>query len=189
MSVFGIIVEGPRDAAVYPAIIQRIRPDVGPVIAWPCGGVPALLKNFVGMLRGLEYNRIDKALIIRDSGGKDPKVAEAGLNERLHKSGFIPTFPVHVYATRSMVETWLLADEQAVSTVAQSRGRTRSVKPVGKPLEEIMDPKPLFLAMLSQAGLPADDKVYEEIASAADLNRIAERCPRFAEFSRHVHAC
>ena len=43
--------------------------------------------------------------------------------------------------------------------------------------------------MLSQAGLPADDKAYEEIASAADLNRIAERCPRFAEFRKHVHAC
>jgi hypothetical protein len=40
-----------------------------------------------------------------------------------------------------------------------------------------MDPKAAFQAMLSQAGLPADDKVYEEIASFADLDRIAERCP------------
>jgi len=43
--------------------------------------------------------------------------------------------------------------------------------------------------MLSEAGLSADDKVYEEIASAADPDRIAERCPRFAEFCKHVQAC
>ena len=88
-----------------------------------------------------------------------------------------------------MIETWLPADAGAVSKVALSRGRTRSIKAVYKPLEEIIDPKPLFLAMLSEAGLSADDKVYEEIAYAADLARIAERCPRFAEFRKHVHAC
>src|ERR1039458_5108123 len=39
-------------------------------------------------------------------------------------------------------------------------------------------------AMLSQAGLPDDEKEYEGIASAADLDKIAERCPRFAEFRK-----
>jgi len=192
MSIFGIVVEGPRDVAVYPAIIRKIRPDVERVVARPCGGVPALPNKFVGWLRHFQYHaehRIDKALVIRDSGGKDPKVAEAALKDRLDRSGFKPKFPVHFYATRSMVETWLLTDEQAVSKVALSRGRTRSIKAVNKPLEEIMDPKPLFLAMLSEAGLFADDKVYEEIASAAGLDRIAERCPRFLEFRRQVHAC
>lgn len=49
MSVFGIVVEGPRDAAVYPVIIQRIRPDIERVIARPCGGVPSLReKSWVG---------------------------------------------------------------------------------------------------------------------------------------------
>jgi hypothetical protein len=52
-----------------------------------------------------------------------------------------------------------------------------------------MDPKPLFLAMLSEAGLSADDKVYEEIAASADLDRISRRCPLFVEFRKHVHAC
>jgi hypothetical protein len=195
MSIFGIVFEGQRDVAVYPAIIRKLRSDVEQVVAWPCGGVPALSKRFVGFLRGFEYNadyRIDKALVIRDSGGKDPQSAEADLKDRLDQSGFKPTFPVHFYATRCMIETWLLADEQAVSKVAFSRGRDRSIKAINtinKPLEEIIDTKPLFLAMLSQAGLPADDKVYEEIASNADLDKIAERCPRFAEFRRYAHAC
>jgi len=192
MSVFGIVVEGPRDAAVYPVIIRRIRPDVDDVVARQCVGVPALSKKFVGFLRGFEYNadcRIDKALVIRDSGGKDPQTAEGNLNVRLNQSRFRPRFPVHFYATRCMVETWLLADEQAVSKVALLRGRPRSIKPINKRLEEIMDPKPLFREMLSQVSLPDDDKVYEEIASALDFHRIAERCPYFREFLKHVHAC
>ncbi|MGA2576410.1 MAG: hypothetical protein ABSH24_10345 [Bryobacteraceae bacterium] len=187
--VFGIAVEGQRDAAVYPAIIRRIRHDVERVVARPCGGVPALRKKFVGMLRGFEFERVDKALVIRDSGGKDPQISEADLNDRLSQSGFTPTFPFHFYATKCMVETWLLADEQAVSKVALARGRARPIKAISKPLEEIMDPKPLFLAMLSEAGLSADDKVYEEIAASADLDRISRRCPLFVEFRKHVHAC
>ena len=191
MSIFGVVVEGPRDVAAYPAIIRRIRPDVEQVIARPCGGVPALSDKFVRWLKHFQYtgHRLDKALVIRDSGGKDPQIVEDGLERRLNESSFEPTFPVHFYATRCMIETWLLADAGAVSKVALSRGRTRSIKAVNKPLEEIIDPKPLFLAMLSEAGLSADDKVYEEIAYAADLARIAERCPRFAEFRKHVHAC
>ncbi|MGA3039755.1 MAG: hypothetical protein ABSF54_03070 [Bryobacteraceae bacterium] len=190
MSAFGIVVEGPRDAAVYPVIIRRIRPDIERVVARPCGGIPALPNKFVGWLKHFQYEHlIDKALVIRDSDWKNPHVLEAELSDRLRKSGFEPTFPVHFYATRSMVETWLMADEQAVSKVALTRGRTRSIKPIGKPLEEFSDPKTLFQAMLSEASLPADDRVYKEIASAADLYRIAERCPRFAEFREHVHAC
>jgi uncharacterized protein DUF4276 len=190
MSIFGIVVEGPRDVAVYPAIIRRIRPDVDQVVARPCGGIPALPNKFVGWLKHFQYeHRIDKALVIRDSDWKDPQTAEADLKNRLNKSGFTPTFPVHVYAARCMVETWLLADEQAVSKVALSRGRTRPAKPINKQLEEIKDPKTSFRAMLSQVGLPDTEKVYEEIAAAADLDKVAKRCPRFAEFREHIHAC
>lgn len=93
MSALGIIVEGPRDAAVYRVMIRRIRSDVERVVPWPCGGVPALLKKFVGVLRGFEYYRIDKALVIRDSGGKDPQTSEAGLNDRLIIRVLCPTSP------------------------------------------------------------------------------------------------
>ena len=192
MSVFGIIVEGQRDVAVYRAIIRRIRPDVEQVVARPCGGIPALRKKFVGWLKHFQYHvehRIDKALVLRDSDWKDPETLEADLKNLLNKSGFTPTFPVHFYATRCMVETWLLADEQALGKASLVRGRTRSIKCVNARLEEIKDPKPLFLAKLSEAGLSADDKVYEEIACAADLDRIAERCWHFYEFRKHVHAC
>jgi len=161
-------------------------------VARPCGGIPALPKRFVGWLKDFQYHEehpIDKALVIRDSDRKDPEKLEADLKNLLNKSGFTPTFPVHFYATRCMVETWLLADEQALGKASLVRGRTRSIKCVNARLEEIKDPKPLFLAKLSEAGLSADDKVYEEMACAADLDRIAERCWHFYEFRKHVHAC
>ncbi len=189
MSVFGIIVEGDSDAAVYSAIIRRIRRDVEHLVARRCGGVAGLRSKFVGFLREFQWHSVDKALVIRDSDRKDPQALESVLRDRLNQSGFAPPFPVHFYATRCMVETWLLADELAVSTVALSRGRTRSIKAINKSLEEIVDPKRSFHAMLSEAGLAADTEVYEEIASAANLDRIAERCPRFAEFRQQVHAC
>jgi hypothetical protein len=191
MSVFGIIVEGQRDVAVYRAIIRRVRPDVEQVVARPCGGIPALTNTFVKWLRDFQYHErgIDKALVIRDSDRKDPRTLEDDLQDRLKKSGFRPTFPVHFYATRRTVETWLLADERALGRVALGRLRTRSIKPVNALLEEIIDPKPLFLKMLSQADLSVDNKVYEDIASEADLDRIAERCPHFDEFRKYVHAC
>lgn len=68
MSVFGIVVEGPRDAAVYPIIIRRIRPDIEQVVARPSGCLPEFRKKFVGYLKELMYSyHIDKALVIRDS--------------------------------------------------------------------------------------------------------------------------
>jgi hypothetical protein len=58
MSVFGIIVEGQRDVAVYPAIIRRIRPDVERVVARPCGSIPALTDRFVGWLHAFSTTSI-----------------------------------------------------------------------------------------------------------------------------------
>jgi len=190
MSRFGIIVEGPCDASVYSAMIPRIRPEIADVVARACGGVPALTNRFVGLLKHFQYmDRIDKALVIRDSDRRDPQVVEKGLRDRLDESGFRPTFPVHFYATKSMVETWLLADINAIVKTARGRGHSGSVKPMNRTLEEIIDPKAAFHAMLSQAGLPADPKVYGEIATEADIDIIEGCCPYFLKFREHIHAC
>ena len=190
MSVFGIIVEGPRDAAVYPVVIRRIRPDVEEVLAEACGGRSNLGTHFVGWLKHFQYQRrMDKALIIRDADRKAPHLREAQLRDRLDESGFMPTFPVHFYATKCMLDSWLLADVGAICEVARRRGRHKSLKEIKEPLEEITDPKTVFERMLSQAGLPADDRVCEEIAFAANLERIALRCPYFRQFRKNVHAC
>jgi len=190
--VFGIVVEDQRDASVYSTLIRRIRSDVEFVSSRPCGGLAGVRRQFVGWLKNFEWHagyRIEKALIIRDSDCGDPQVAEDELARILRQSRFEPTFPVHFYATRCEVETWLLADESAVNLVALRRQKTASAGTVTLPLEGIRDAKEVFQRMLSQTGLPADPAVYAEVASAAAMDRVEQRCPYFRQFMERVQAC
>jgi hypothetical protein len=189
---FGIIVESGRDTAVYSTLIRRIRSDIERVVSEPCGGVVAVRRKFVGLLKHFQWNSgytIHKAFVIRDADRKEAQLAEKELADILKQQGFSPSFPVHFFATRRMVETWLLADAGAVSEVAKQRGKTCSIRSVRDPLEEIADAKSNFQAMLSQARLPDDQKVYEEVASLANLDLIGQRCPYFQEFVKRVNAC
>jgi hypothetical protein len=128
---------------------------------------------------------------MRDSDCDAPRALEDELGRILDQSGFREklTLPVHFYATRCMVETWLLADENAVNTVARQRGKVPSAQAVPDPLEGTTNAKALFLRMLSQAQLPADPAVYAEVAATADIDRIKQRCPYFQHFIDCVHGC
>jgi hypothetical protein len=190
--VFGIVVEDRTDACVYSTLIQRIRPDVDPVLQRPCGGVAGVRRQFVGWLKNFEWHaghQVGKALIIRDSDSGDQQFAEDELARILRQSRFRPSFPFHFYATKCEVETWLLADERAVNSVAQMRGKAPWARPVAGTLEDFCNAKELFRRMLSQAGLPADPVVYAEVAAAADMELIRRRCPHFQQFVDRVHAC
>lgn len=191
---FGIVVEAERDAVVYSTLIQRIRSDVDCVLSRPCQNVVGVRRQFVGWLKNFQWNsapRVEKALVIRDSDCNDSQSVEDELARILDQSRFQQklTIPVHFYATRCMVETWLLADEAAVNQVAQARGKGSRVRAADGPLEGERDAKERFVRMLSQAGLPATAAVYNEVAAATDLTRIAERCPYFQQFMERVHAC
>ncbi len=192
--VFGIVVEGESDAVVYQTFIQRIRPDVDLVLQRPCQGVAGVRRKFVVWLKSFQWHsghEVGKALVIRDSDRDAPQALEDELGRILDQSGFREklTLPVHFHATKCMVETWLLADENAVNFVAQQRGKTPSARPVGDPLEGAANAKALFRRMLTQAQLPADPAVYAEVAATADIDRIKQRCPRFQKFIDCVHSC
>jgi len=187
--IFGIVVEGPSDAAAYSKLIPRIRPNIEDVVSRPCGGKSPLGYKFVGFLEELEALTVAKALVIRDSDCRDPSVVEETLQRRLRESGYRPPFPVHFYATSCMLETWLLADEGAVNRVAQERGKPPRAEPVDDPLEGRRDAQDLFHRMLSQANLPADPAVYAEVAAVADVDVIQRRCPYFEQFATRVLAC
>jgi len=195
--VLGIIVEGDADAQAYTALIPRIRRDEVTVIPEPCGGAARLRKRFVDRLKRCEYiHHVDKALVIRDSDCRGPKVVEDELEQELRHSGFKPSFPVHFYAPNCTLDTWLLADEAAVKQVAQDRQRNQGglpkivrIKPLTGPLEGGKNAKTLFRQMLYQAGLPATAPVYAEVSAVASIDRIAQRCPYFQLFVECVHAC
>ncbi len=192
--VFGIVVEGESDSVVYRALIKRIRPDVDVVLSQPCHGVAGVRRKFVGWLKHFQWHsghQVGKALVIRDSDCEASRALENELSRILDQSGFREklTLPVHFFATKCMVETWLLADESAVNVVAQQRGKTPTAQPVADPLEGARDAKVLFRRMLSQARLPADPAVYGAVAAAADIDRIRQRCPHFQQFIDYVHGC
>lgn len=192
--VFGIIVEAERDAAVYSLLIRRIRSDLDEVLSIRCGGVVGIRRQFVGWIKNFQWHsnlQIGKVLVICDSDRRDSQSVEAELDGILNQSGFPTqlTLPVHFYATKCEVETWLIADESAVNRVARDRHEAGMAQAVTGDLETIIDAKSRFRRMLSQAGLPATPAVYEEVAKAADLNRIAERCPYFERFVESVRAC
>lgn len=187
---FGLIAEDERDCNAYTELIGKIRSDIQGTVPVPCHGVGNLKKIFVGYLKYFEYSEpVDKVLVIRDSDCADAVQREQELQRIFAASHFQPTFPFHFYATKCELETWLLADENAINLVAQSRGKTGKVKAVKINFENHRQAKELFEEILSQVQLPADPAVYREIAPAADIKVIASKCPRFALFANAVRGC
>lgn len=185
-----IVVEGPTDIPAYRALIRRIRDGIDDIPAEHCGG--RVKTKFVGFLRRFHANParpVDKALVICDSDCHEPAELEEKLKSVLKASKFRETFPVHFFATKCMIETWLLADENAINTVAARRAKNPSVQPLQVSLEQARNAKDLFYRALSQADLRPVPRIYGEIAEAADLNRVAMRCRYFRHFMEIVLAC
>jgi hypothetical protein len=186
----GFVVEGPSDGAVYPTLVRKIRNDIGALQVRECGGTR--LKNvFLGFLKEFHRNpawHIDLAFVIRDSDCKPPHQIEEQLRGVLRASGFVPHFPVEFFATKCQLETWLLADENAINQVSQRRGKNKQLEPVEFQFETDNSAKERFLERLTKANLPASPQVYKEIAEVAQIARITARCPSFQQFTRRVQA-
>jgi hypothetical protein len=187
----GIVVEGVSDEAAYPVLIRKVRNDIDTVLAESCGSDSSLTRRFVGWLKHFQWHAlsIDKALVIVDSDCSDSVARETKLRQVYEESHFVASFPIHFHATRCELETWLLADENAINQVAQRRGKNSQVAAVTVQLEGYRDAKELFQRVLSEARLPADPQVYKEIAGFADVARIIARCPSFRLFANKVLAC
>jgi hypothetical protein len=186
----GIIVEGLYDSNTYPVIIRKIRQDIDRIYPVTCDSLPK--NKFLGFLKGLSARRdlsLEKVLVIRDSDCAPAAGLEGDLRHRLRQSGFRPSFSVQFYATRCELESWLLADEDAINRVSLRGAGPGGIAPVPFRLEEYRDAKELLLRLLRDGGLPATPKVYAEIAAEASIERIGQRCPYFRQFVRRVEDC
>lgn len=186
----GLIVEDSRDSYVYEELARKIRSDISAVVPLSCQG--PVKRRFIGFLKYLKWSSsqsINKALVIRDSDRLDPQTCEAQLEEEYQRSHFDAGFPVHFHATKTELESWLLADENAINQVSLQRGKNRTIGPVNFDLESYQSAKELFQSRLSDARLPADPQVYREVAACADVRRIAARCPSFRLFEEKLHNC
>jgi len=191
-NAYGIVVEGPYDAAVFGNLIPRILGRNVPVIPRPCYGKDNLRKDLLTHLETLVYavggRPVEKALVVRDSGGKDPRIIQAELTQKVQERPWGFSHGVHVCIVRRELETWLLADVAAVNRVAEKRGG-REVAEVQGALEEIEYPKQRLTELLSEARLEYTEQVCVEIARSLSLDTLSYRCPSFRTFERQVVDC
>jgi hypothetical protein len=187
----GFVVEGATDEAVYRILARRIRNDIGALQVRPCGGKSKLKNCFVGFLKEFQRNpawEIDAAFVIRDSDCHPPQQIEQRLQQVLNASDFTPQFRVEFFATPCMLESWLISDTGAIRTVAAGRGANPEAD-----LQHLLiapqnsdDDDDVFNRVPNRIGLPATPAVYGEIAAAAELRLIKQRCGYFREFCRRV---
>ena len=86
------------------------------------------------------------------------------------------------------VETWLLADIEAVNAVALARNGSAidGADRLPRNLETLLPPKPILGRFLFEAGIPYTAQVCREIAEKIDLRVLRERCPGFRQFEEKV---
>lgn len=192
MPIFGLVVEGDYDEAALTELVRKcISGNINiDVVARPCGPRGSLNNKFPGFLEEFRYLKqgtyVDKALVIRDADNKDAN----GLIQEMQGSvqGRSYPFPVKFVVVVQELETWLLADEQAISEVTMEySGKT--VSRVNEPLEEIPAAKERLKQMLSDAEVSYTREVSRKIAAATNVQRIEYRCPSFIVFRQAVLDC
>ena len=191
--VIGLIVEGYYDAAVLETLARQVAQSPVTLYLRPCGGKQRLKRIFPAYLREFEHvhhgKPVDKALVVCDADQKPPEEVRESLSRKIENLARWSAGNLHFCIVRQETETWLLADENAISSVASERGGHARVPPVQEHPESISDPKSRLHNILSSAGLPATDNVYKQIASRLDLETLRRRCPSFREFEQAVRDC
>jgi len=190
MESYGVIVEGQFDVGVYEELIRKICPEAHDIKARDAGGRAQLMKKFPSLLRSLEHvtqqgGPVDKALVIRDADCKDAASIEIKMKESTSRRRF--SFPggIGFHAVKQEMETWLLADPEAINRVATHRGG-KAIPRIPDPLEDLRDPKEKLMTLLSRSGLNYTAQVCREIAREADLAMLRMRCPAFTAFEQKV---
>ena len=182
MPSIGLIVEGIYDEAALTEFVRKCLSTEVTVVCRPCAGVPQLMKLFPGFLKEFEHVNaglpVDKGIVIRDA---DQKIPEALISQMESKiSGRIYPFPAKCLVIVQKLETWLLADDQALSTVT---GRTQ--RRITNP-ERIIDPKVRLRKVLSDVQIDYTAVIARKIAAAARPNVLATRCASFRKFQEAV---
>ena len=188
MPTFGLVVEGEYDKVALTELIRKCVGAPTEVVPRLCGG--SIMNKFPGMLeefrRFKQGTHVDKALVVRDANGKDPEEVVLRMEGKISNRHY--PFPVRFMAIVRELETWLLADNQAISQVTQQySGRT--VAAVNETLEDIVAPKERLKSLLAKADVPYTDEVARKIAAAVDIERLTYRCPGFRRFQVAVHDC
>ena len=141
------------------------------------------LKKASRYVKQLIYDYDCEKVIILADANCNPE----GEKERLN--GVYPLLPeelrgrVHISLAVHELESWLLADEDAVSKILR-----RDVKAIANP-EEIHDAKGYLDELFKKAGKIYLTSLAKAIASSADLDKITAKSASFEDFRDKVGDC
>jgi hypothetical protein len=176
------IVEGVYDAAVLPEFIRKCRADDVEVVSLVCRG--SVMHKFLGLLEGFRHLKqgahVDKALVIRDADNRAPQELLSAMEAKYADRSY--PFPVTPFVIVQKLETWLLADNTALSQVCN-----RAVPAIQETLEDIENPKERLQHVLAQASTNYTGETARKIAAATDIERLEYRCPGFQSFRQALH--
>lgn len=182
MFTFGIVVEGIYDEQIIVALVNRIYSQRHHCLCRPAGDKIKLLKNFPKNLEEFRHKKVNKALVIRDAHLKSVNDLCDRMKTKIRGRNY--PFAVKFYVVKEEIESWLLADEEAISKVIETR-----VSRINEDLESMPRPKEKLKQIISQAKKVYTLEVAREIAAEARLNIIEYRCPTFRKFKQSVLDC
>ena len=187
MITFGLVVEGSYDEKALPEIIRKfIQTDIK-FVPRPIAQKGKFTRFFGTYLEEFRHvnqgTNVDRALVIRDANHKNPEELIRDMQNRIVNRSY--PFPVRFHVIVRELETWLLADEEAISRVTRARSG-RTVARVQEELESIEAPKERLKRILSNAEVVYTSEVARQIAAESNLETIQYRCPGFGQFRQSL---
>ncbi len=147
------------------------------------------MKKFPGFLKAFEYelagSPVEMAVVVQDADGKRPEEIEAQMASKIDGREYRFVLGVQFFVIPQAMESWLLADANALNVVSQSRRGKRVTKSHDAP-ETILRPKEDLRKLLTDHGLEYTAELAREIAQHIDLDKLSEACPRFRIFRELV---
>ena len=189
MPSYGLIVEGEADEQVFQHLVKKVNSPDAAIYCRVCGGVERLMKEFPALLQTFEYAHhgepVDGALVIRDCDNKTVIDVVNRMQEKLGNRTYRFPRGVELCVIKRKLDSWLLADENALNTVSQSR-RGRMIARVNESVEDITHPKERLQRLLSDAKINYTSAVLGEIAAKISLEHLEYRVPSFTPFKKSI---
>jgi hypothetical protein len=184
MLKLGIIAEGlpNSDVIIISELVKKIL-LTNPLFILRAGrSKPNVINKYRGWLEDFRNRNIDKALIMIDQDMSCVRALVEKLKEKISDREY--RFSIKYHIIEREIETWLLADERAISNIAG-----RNVHRINETLEDILQPKEKLIEILSRARVNCTAETKRRIAAESDIKRIAYRCPGFRRFQQSVIDC
>lgn len=191
MPVFGLIAAGNYDVAVLETLLKRLRPDLHRVAVRKCINdyrvTTTVATRISELARANDGNSVDKVIVVRDVHRSTIQRELQKLRDSVDPHHY--QFPIEFAVVMPEIESWLLADHEALSTVTRERGVATVFPAPDRSPESLPSPKERLLQSLAQAKVPYTEAVAVRIAELASLTRIEQLCTSFSMFKRAAEHC